>query len=96
MLFVLQAAGNSAFQSGRREVAIEHYSAALACNSSSRPFNAVCLANRAAAYQALDSIAEAIADCSRAIVLDPEYAKVRDFAGIAIRGVGQVGLEMCS
>lgn len=71
-----QAAGNEAFQAGKHAEAVEHYTAALACNGDSRPFNAVCLCNRAAASQALGHIGDAIADCSRAIALDPKYAKV--------------------
>jgi DnaJ family protein C protein 7 len=70
-----KAAGNDAFQNGKHAEAVEHYSAALACNGESRPFNAVCFCNRAAASQALGHIADAIADCSRAIALDPKYAK---------------------
>ncbi|MCO5581488.1 hypothetical protein L7F22_035373 [Adiantum nelumboides] len=70
-----KAAGNEAFQAGRHTEALEHYSTALSCNSESRPYNAVCLCNRAAASQALGHIADAIADCSRAIVLDASYAK---------------------
>ncbi|MCO5566347.1 hypothetical protein L7F22_020024 [Adiantum nelumboides] len=70
-----KAAGNEAFQAGRHAEALEHYSTALSCNSESRPYNAVCLCNRAAASQALGHIADAIADCSRAIVLDASYAK---------------------
>lgn len=67
--------GNKAFQAGKHAEALEHYSAALARNAESRPFCAVCLCNRAAASQALGHIADAIADCSRAIALDPRYAK---------------------
>ncbi|CAM6103263.1 unnamed protein product [Calypogeia fissa] len=70
-----KAAGNDAFQNGKHAEAVEHYSAALACNGDSRPFNAVCFCNRAAASQALGNIGDAIADCSRAIALDPKYAK---------------------
>ncbi|KAG6557034.1 hypothetical protein Mapa_000960 [Marchantia paleacea] len=70
-----KAAGNEAFQAGKHAEAVEHYTAALACNGDSRPFNAVCLCNRAAASQALGHIGDAIADCSRAIALDPKYAK---------------------
>ncbi|KAJ7522446.1 hypothetical protein O6H91_18G010800 [Diphasiastrum complanatum] len=70
-----KAAGNEAFQSGKYAEAIEHYTAAFACNGESRPFYAVLFCNRAAASQALGHIPDAIADCSRAIVLDPKYAK---------------------
>eukprot|EP01018_Ginkgo_biloba_P024670 Gb_07120 [translate_table: standard] len=70
-----KAAGNEAFQAGKYAEAEEHYTAALACNNESRPFTAVCFCNRAAASHALRHIADAIADCSRAIALDPEYPK---------------------
>lgn len=70
-----KAAGNKAFQAGKHSEAVEHYTAALACNGESWPFTAVCFCNRAAASQALGHIADAIADCSRAIALDPNYRK---------------------
>ncbi|XP_043691813.1 uncharacterized protein LOC122642418 isoform X2 [Telopea speciosissima] len=70
-----KAAGNEAFQSGRHSEAVEHYSAALLCNVESRPFAAICICNRAAAYQALGQLTDAIADCSLAIALDGNYPK---------------------
>ncbi|GLJ47550.1 hypothetical protein SUGI_1004220 [Cryptomeria japonica] len=70
-----KAAGNKAFQAGKHSEAVEHYTAALACNGESWPFTAVCFCNRAAASQALGHIADAIADCSRAIALDINYRK---------------------
>lgn len=72
----LQAEGNEAFQAGRHSEAVEHYTAALQCYVESRPFAAICFANRAAAYQALGQITDAIADCSLAIALDSNYPKV--------------------
>ncbi|CAN6355391.1 unnamed protein product [Urochloa humidicola] len=74
-LLSLKAAGNELFQAGRFSDAAEQYSAALACNSESRPFSAVCFCNRAAAYQALGQVTDAIADCSLAMVLDTNYPK---------------------
>lgn len=55
---------------------MEHYSAALAKNVGSRPFAAICYCNRAAAYKALNQIADAISDCSLAVALDQNYTKV--------------------
>lgn len=75
-LFLGQAAGNEAFHAGRYTEAVEHYSAAIACSTESRFFTSVCLCNRAATYQALGQIVDAIADCSLAIGLDPTYTKV--------------------
>ncbi|KAK6941774.1 DnaJ domain [Dillenia turbinata] len=74
-LLRLKNAGNEAFKSGRYEEAVECYSAALLANVESRPFVAICFCNRAAAYQALGQIADAIADCSIAIALDGNYQK---------------------
>ncbi|CAA6663581.1 unnamed protein product [Spirodela intermedia] len=74
-LLRLKVAGNTAFKSGQHSEAVEHYTAALTYNIESRPFAAVCFCNRAAAYQALGQITEAISDCSLAIALDPNYPK---------------------
>ncbi|XP_027360019.1 dnaJ homolog subfamily C member 7-like [Abrus precatorius] len=68
-------AGNEAFQGGRHEEAVEHYTAALSCNVESLPFAAVCFCNRAAAFKALGQITDAIADCNLAIALDGRYFK---------------------
>ncbi|KAH7667206.1 Dnaj-like subfamily c member 7 protein [Dioscorea alata] len=74
-LLRLKSAGNEAFQAGRYSEAVESYTAALTLNIESRPFTAICFCNRAAAYQALGQITDAIADCSLAIALDTSYAK---------------------
>ncbi|KAJ0978005.1 hypothetical protein J5N97_013479 [Dioscorea zingiberensis] len=74
-LLRLKSAGNEAFQAGKYSEAVECYTAALALNIESRPFTAICFCNRAAAYQALGQITDAIADCSLAIALDGSYAK---------------------
>jgi DnaJ family protein C protein 7 len=70
-----KSAGNEAYQSGKHAEAVEHYSAALACNIESRPFAAICFCNRAAAYRTLGQITDAIADCSLSIALDGIYLK---------------------
>ncbi|XP_052175139.1 uncharacterized protein LOC127789991 [Diospyros lotus] len=67
--------GNEAFQCGRHEEAVKHYTAAVPISVESRPFAAICFCNRAAAYQALGQITDAIADCSLAIALDRSYTK---------------------
>lgn len=70
-----KTAGNTAFHSGKHAEAIEHYTSAILSSMESRPFAAICFCNRAAAYQALGQIADAISDCSLAIALDENYAK---------------------
>ncbi|XVF04775.1 hypothetical protein REPUB_Repub05bG0114300 [Reevesia pubescens] len=77
-----KTAGNEAFQSGRHSEAVEHYTAALSCNVESRPFAAICLCNRAAAYKALGQVTDATADCSLAIALDGNYLKGSNFGFI--------------
>ncbi|XP_072982402.1 uncharacterized protein [Typha latifolia] len=97
-LICLKAAGNEAFQASRHSEAVEHYTAALACSSESRPFAAVCFCNRAAAYQALGQITDAIADCSLAIALDPCYPKAisrRATLHEMIRDYGQAANDLC-
>lgn len=92
-----KAAGNKAFQEGKHAEAVEHYTAALACNGESRPFSAVCFCNRAAASQALGYIADAIADCSRAIALDPNYPKAisrRATLHESVRDYGQATIDL--
>ncbi|KAF8724201.1 hypothetical protein HU200_021221 [Digitaria exilis] len=74
-LLRLKAAGNEAFQSGKYLEAVEHYTTALLSNNESLRFLAVCFCNRAAAYQAMGQILDAISDCSLAIALDADYAK---------------------
>ncbi|XP_047330125.1 uncharacterized protein LOC124933733 [Impatiens glandulifera] len=74
-LLRFKTAGNEAFQAGKYAEAIEHYSGALSCTVESRPFAAVCFCNRAAAYKAMNQIADAIAECSLAIALDGNYVK---------------------
>jgi tetratricopeptide (TPR) repeat protein len=70
----LKEAGNRAVSSKRYDVAVEEYSKALAAGTSCG-FAAVLHSNRAAAYQQLERFAEALADCGRAVALDPSYAK---------------------
>ncbi|KAJ9559222.1 hypothetical protein OSB04_013836 [Centaurea solstitialis] len=63
----------------------------------SRPFAAICFCNRAAAYRALGQIADAIADCSLAIALDPNYLKALSRrAGLyeMIRDYGQAAMDL--
>ncbi|XP_047053901.1 uncharacterized protein LOC124660153 isoform X1 [Lolium rigidum] len=75
-LLRLKVAGNEAFQAGKYSEAVEHYSAALLSSTESLHFSAICFGNRAAAYQAMGHILDAIADCSLAIALDTSYCKV--------------------
>nr|GMD19264.1 tpr repeat-containing thioredoxin ttl1 [Ipomoea batatas] len=75
-LLHLKTAGNEAFQSGKHAEAIEHYTAAISCSVESRPFAAICFCNRAATFQAIGQIVDAIADCNLSVALDGNYEKV--------------------
>ncbi|KAK6149116.1 hypothetical protein DH2020_016641 [Rehmannia glutinosa] len=74
-LLCLKKSGNEAFNSGRYTEAIENYTAAISKSFESRPFMAICFCNRAAAYQSINQIVDAIADCSLAIALVENYHK---------------------
>ncbi|XP_042049563.1 uncharacterized protein LOC121795176 isoform X1 [Salvia splendens] len=74
-LLSLKKSGNEAFNSGRYTEAIDNYTIAISKSFESRAFMAVCFCNRAAAYQSLSQIVDAISDCSVAIALDEDYAK---------------------
>ncbi|PKU86080.1 uncharacterized protein LOC110105734 [Dendrobium catenatum] len=96
-LLHLKTAGNEAFQAGKHLEAVELYTAALALNTESRPFTAICFCNRAAAYQALGQIADAIADCSLAIALDSSYKRAisrRATLHEMIRDYGQAATDL--
>ncbi|KAH7433284.1 hypothetical protein KP509_07G062600 [Ceratopteris richardii] len=96
-LLLHKSAGVKAFQLGKYEDAIEHYTAALAQAGDSRPFIAVCFCNRAAASQALGHIADAIADCSCAIAIDATYPNAlsqRATLHEAIRDYGQTCYDL--
>ncbi|CAI9768623.1 unnamed protein product [Fraxinus pennsylvanica] len=92
-----KAAGNEAYQSGKNAEAVEHYTAAITCTVESRPFAAICFCNRAAAYQAMGQIIDALADCSLAIALDGNYLKAisrRAMLFEMIRDYGQAAADL--
>ncbi|KAL2628683.1 hypothetical protein R1flu_013369 [Riccia fluitans] len=70
-----QAAGNGAFHVGKHAEAVDHYTAAMAHNGDSLSFYAVCLYNRARAFQVLGLIGDAIADFNWSIAIDPKSAQ---------------------
>ena len=66
----MKAAGNKAFEQGNFEEAIDLYTKAIDQQS-----NHVYFANRANAYLELRKYAECIADCDKAIAIEPSYSK---------------------
>lgn len=73
-LLAFKEAGNAAIQAKQYDKAAEAYSKALALQPSCG-FAAVIHSNRAAALQQQQRLVEALADCSRAVALDPKYAR---------------------
>lgn len=73
-LLGLKQEGNTAFQAKQFDKAAEAYSKALTLRPSSG-FAAVIHSNRAAAYMQQQRLVDALADCGRAVALDPGYAK---------------------
>jgi tetratricopeptide (TPR) repeat protein len=73
-LLAFKEAGNAAIQAKQYDKAAEAYTKALALQPSCG-FAAVIHSNRAAALQQQQRLVEALADCSRAVALDPTYAR---------------------
>ncbi|KAI2642659.1 hypothetical protein GGS21DRAFT_544768 [Xylaria nigripes] len=69
--------GNEDYKAGRWQAAIDKYTAALEVDRSNRGTNSKLLQNRALCRLKLKAYNEAIADCERAISLDPSYLKAR-------------------
>jgi DnaJ family protein C protein 7 len=69
--------GNTAFKSGRFQEAIEIYGKALEIDPSNKLTNSKILQNRALCHSRQKSWKEAIADCDKALELDPGYTKAR-------------------
>jgi DnaJ family protein C protein 7 len=69
--------GNAAFKAGRFQEAIDTYSQALAVDPSNKNTNSKILQNRALCHSRQKSWKQAIADCEKALELDPSYTKAR-------------------
>jgi len=67
--------GNAAFKAGKLEDAYKLYSEALQIDPFNRSTNAKLYFNRATVAAKLKKIAESIADCDKALELDPNYTK---------------------
>lgn len=75
---------NQAYTNGRYEDAVELFSKALMLDPSHHGFNAVLLANRAAAWMALGNFAHAVDDCDAALSKLPTFFKARLRRGRAL------------
>ncbi|KAL1297002.1 hypothetical protein AAFC00_004597 [Neodothiora populina] len=69
--------GNNKFKTGKYQDAVTTYTDALAIDPTNRGTNSKILQNRALCYTKLKKYTEAIADCERALQLDPSYTKAR-------------------
>lgn len=73
----LKEAGNSAFKAGKYQEAIDTYTTALEVDPSNKNTNSKILQNRALCNTKLQKWSAAIADCDKAIQLDPGYVKAQ-------------------
>ncbi|KAM0299536.1 hypothetical protein HYE67_007612 [Fusarium culmorum] len=78
--------GNAEFKAGRLQPAIEKYTNALEIDPSNKSMNSKLLQNRAQCKIKLKQYDDAIADCERAINLDPGYTKARKTKANALGG----------
>ena len=69
--------GNAAFKAGRYQEAVDTYSQALEVDPTNKNTNSKILQNRALCHIRLKNYAPSIADCDKALELDPSYAKAR-------------------
>lgn len=69
--------GNAAFKAGRYQEAIDTYTKALEIDPSNKNTNSKILQNRALCQTRLKNWTPAIADCDKALELDPSYTKAR-------------------
>jgi len=73
----MKAEGNAAFQGRKYKDAVDLYTQALDIDPQNKGTNSKILQNRAMASIKLKEFKSAIADCSRALELDPTYLKAR-------------------
>jgi DnaJ homolog subfamily C member 7 len=78
--------GNAAYKARQWEAAIDKYTAALEVDPANKSTNAKILQNRALCYQQLKKYDEAIADCDKALSMDPSYTKARKTKANALGG----------
>ncbi|WEW55279.1 hypothetical protein PRK78_000708 [Emydomyces testavorans] len=69
--------GNAAFKARRYREAINLYTTGLAIDPTNKDINSKLLQNRAQAYVNINEYEKAIRDCTRALDLDPTYAKAK-------------------
>jgi DnaJ family protein C protein 7 len=81
--------GNQQYKAGQYQAALDLYSAALEVDPTNRGTNSKLLQNRAQCRIKLKQYAEAVADCEKAIALDPQYLKARKLKANALGLAGK-------
>lgn len=76
--------GNNEYKAGRWQAALDKYTGALDIDPSNKGTNSKILQNRALCRIKLKQYDEAIADCEKAISLDPSYLKARKTKATAL------------
>ncbi|KAK3313823.1 hypothetical protein B0H66DRAFT_363019 [Apodospora peruviana] len=73
----MKAEGNTDYKAGKWQSALEKYTSALEIDPTNKGTNSKLYQNRALCRMKLKQFDEAVADCERAISLDPSYTKAR-------------------
>lgn len=73
----MKADGNAEYKAGRWQAALDKYTEALEVDPTNKGTNSKLLQNRALCRQHLKDYKGAIADCEKAISLDPSYTKAK-------------------
>lgn len=80
--------GNAAFKARKYQQAIDIYTEGLEVDPTNKDINSKLLQNRAQAYVNLSNFDGAVADCTKALELDPSYTKAKRVRAKAYGGMG--------
>lgn len=80
--------GNAAFKARKYQQAIDLYTKGLDIDPRNKDINSKLLQNRAQSYVNLSNFDAAVADCTKALELDPSYSKAKKVRAKAYGGLG--------